>query len=94
MSARTTTLENGLTIVSHNMEHVETVSLGMWTRAGARDEADDENGLAHLLEHMAFKATKEPLCIRDCRRDRSCRRRHECLHIHGNHCLLCPRLAQ
>ena len=28
MNARTTTLENGLTVVSHNMEHVETVSLG------------------------------------------------------------------
>ena len=58
MSARTTTLDNGLTVVSHNMAHVETVSLGMWTRAGARDEADNENGLAHLLEHMAFKGTK------------------------------------
>ena len=58
MSAQTTTLENGLTVVSHNMAHVETVSLGMWTRAGARDEADNENGLAHLLEHMAFKGTK------------------------------------
>lgn len=58
MSARTTTLENGLTVVSHNMAHVETVSLGMWTRAGARDEEDNENGLAHLLEHMAFKGTR------------------------------------
>lgn len=57
MSARTTTLDNGLTIVSHNMPHVETVSLGMWTKAGARDEAGNENGLAHLLEHMAFKGT-------------------------------------
>ncbi len=57
MSVKTTTLDNGLTIVSNDMPHVETVALGVWTKAGARDETVEENGLAHLLEHMAFKGT-------------------------------------
>ena len=39
------------------MAHVETVSLGVWVRAGTRDETADVNGIAHLLEHMAFKGT-------------------------------------
>jgi predicted Zn-dependent peptidase len=59
MSVETSTLDNGLTVVSHDMPHVETVALGIWTKAGARDEAVEENGLAHLLEHMAFKGTSK-----------------------------------
>jgi predicted Zn-dependent peptidase len=50
-------LENGLTIVSHTMPQLETVALGIWVRAGARDERPSENGIAHFLEHMAFKGT-------------------------------------
>jgi predicted Zn-dependent peptidase len=33
------------------------VALGIWVKAGARDERADENGIAHFLEHMAFKGT-------------------------------------
>jgi predicted Zn-dependent peptidase len=50
-------LANGLTVVSHAMPEVETVSLGLWVGAGSRSEALDEHGVAHLLEHMAFKGT-------------------------------------
>jgi predicted Zn-dependent peptidase len=39
------------------MPHLETVALGIWVKAGARDERADENGIAHFLEHMAFKGT-------------------------------------
>ncbi|MEO0797750.1 MAG: pitrilysin family protein [Pseudomonadota bacterium] len=52
-----TTLDNGLTVMSEAMPHLATVALGVWVRAGARDEVAHENGLSHLLEHMAFKGT-------------------------------------
>jgi len=52
-----TTLPSGLRVVSQRMDHAATVSLGIWIGAGSRDERQDEHGLAHLLEHMAFKGT-------------------------------------
>lgn len=52
-----TTLPSGLRVVSQRMPHAATVSLGIWIGAGARDELPHEHGLAHLLEHMAFKGT-------------------------------------
>lgn len=52
-----TTLPSGLRIVSQRMDHAATVSLGIWIGAGSRDERPNEHGLAHLLEHMAFKGT-------------------------------------
>jgi predicted Zn-dependent peptidase len=50
-------LANGLTVVSHAMAEVETVSLGLWVGAGSRSETVLEHGVAHFLEHMAFKGT-------------------------------------
>ena len=38
--------------------YATTLSIGIWVNAGARDEQDDEQGIAHMLEHMAFKGTK------------------------------------
>ncbi len=55
---RTTTLANGLRIASDTIEHVETVALGVWLNIGTRHEKKSENGIAHMLEHMAFKGTK------------------------------------
>jgi predicted Zn-dependent peptidase len=52
-----TTLPSGLRIVSQRMGHAATVSLGIWIGAGSRDELPHEHGLAHMLEHMAFKGT-------------------------------------
>ena len=56
-AVRTTTLDNGLTIVSDVVKSVETVSLGVWVDAGARHEPVKLNGVSHLLEHMTFKGT-------------------------------------
>ncbi len=52
------TLDNGLRIVTQNMPGLETVSMGIWNFVGGRDELENINGVAHLLEHMAFKGTK------------------------------------
>lgn len=56
---QTTTLANGLRIASDNIDHVETVALGVWLNIGTRHEKKSENGIAHMLEHMAFKGTKK-----------------------------------
>jgi predicted Zn-dependent peptidase len=58
MSVEITRLKNGLNVVTHHMPHLESVALGIWVKAGARDERPEENGVAHFLEHMAFKGTK------------------------------------
>ncbi len=54
---RTTTFANGLRIASDTIDHVETVALGVWLNIGTRHEKKSENGIAHMLEHMAFKGT-------------------------------------
>ncbi|MFY7777447.1 MAG: M16 family metallopeptidase, partial [Elstera sp.] len=51
------TLRNGLTVLTDTMPGAETVSLGVWVGVGTRDEAAEQNGIAHVLEHMAFKGT-------------------------------------
>lgn len=58
MTVNITKLDNGLTVLTQAMPHLETVALGIWVKAGARDELPHENGIAHFLEHMAFKGTK------------------------------------
>jgi predicted Zn-dependent peptidase len=57
VSVERSQLANGLAIVSHGMPEVETVSLGIWIGAGSRSEGRAEHGVAHFLEHMAFKGT-------------------------------------
>lgn len=57
MSVQTTKLENGMTVITHNMPHLESASLGVWVKSGSRSEREDEHGISHLLEHMAFKGT-------------------------------------
>lgn len=57
MSVELSRLANGLTIVTDRMNTIESVALGLWVKSGSRDEEDDEHGIAHLLEHMAFKGT-------------------------------------
>jgi predicted Zn-dependent peptidase len=57
MSVEFTRLPSGLVVVTDQMPHLETASLGVWVTAGSRDERADEHGISHLLEHMAFKGT-------------------------------------
>lgn len=55
--AHATRLASGLTVVTQPMAHLATAFVGVWIGAGSRSESDRQHGLAHLLEHMAFKGT-------------------------------------
>nr|CAD6422453.1 insulinase family protein [Rhizobium sp. Q54] len=57
MNVQVTRLASGLTVVTEAMPHLESVALGVWIKSGSRNETEDEHGIAHLLEHMAFKGT-------------------------------------
>jgi predicted Zn-dependent peptidase len=54
---RLTTLPNGFRIVTEAMPGLQSATVGIWVQAGARHERPDQNGIAHFLEHMAFKGT-------------------------------------
>ncbi|MBN9050917.1 MAG: insulinase family protein [Rhizobiales bacterium] len=58
MSVAVTKLKSGLTVVTDDMPHLQTASLGVWIGAGSRNELPQEHGIAHMLEHMAFKGTR------------------------------------
>src|SRR5271169_2362832 len=53
-----TTLQNGVRVISEEMPHVRSVSLGVWIKTGSRRETSEENGISHFIEHMLFKGTK------------------------------------
>lgn len=57
MGVEVSRLSNGMTVATETLPQVESVALGVWVKSGARNERDDEHGIAHLLEHMAFKGT-------------------------------------
>ena len=58
MSIHHHTLSNGFQVITENMPGLKSASLGIWISAGGRHERVEQNGIAHFLEHMAFKGTK------------------------------------
>ncbi|MBR9842555.1 MAG: insulinase family protein [Rhodobacteraceae bacterium] len=58
MTTQLHTLTNGFRIVTEHMPGLESASIGIWVNAGGRHERRAQNGIAHFLEHMAFKGTK------------------------------------
>jgi predicted Zn-dependent peptidase len=54
---RTTTLPNGLLVLTERMPHLRSVSMGVWIDCGSRDETPEVNGISHFIEHMVFKGT-------------------------------------
>ena len=54
---KTSTLENGLRVVTDSAPSMHSVALGVWVGAGTRDENMAHNGAAHMVEHMLFKGT-------------------------------------
>ena len=51
------TLPNGVRLLALPMPHVQSASVGVFLRVGSRDETPADNGISHVLEHMAFKGT-------------------------------------
>ncbi len=51
------TLKNGIRIITEEMPHVYSASIGIWIYAGSSDENTKNNGIAHMIEHMLFKGT-------------------------------------
>nr|GLL34156.1 probable mitochondrial-processing peptidase subunit beta, mitochondrial [Ipomoea trifida] len=54
---KVTTLPNGLRVATESNLAAKTATVGVWTDAGSRFETDENNGVAHFLEHMIFKGT-------------------------------------
>ena len=52
-------LSNGLTVVLEEMNHLRSVSIGVWVKVGSANENEENNGIAHVIEHMMFKGTKK-----------------------------------
>jgi len=50
-------LPNGLTIITEQMQHIRSASIGVWLQTGSRDEDAEWNGISHFIEHMVFKGT-------------------------------------
>ena len=55
---RRTVLPSGLVVLTERMEHVRSIAMGVWMRAGSRHEIPELNGISHFVEHMVFKGTK------------------------------------
>jgi len=51
-------LANGLTVITEQMQHIRSASIGVWLQTGSRDEDPEWNGISHFIEHMVFKGTK------------------------------------
>jgi predicted Zn-dependent peptidase len=51
-------LENGLTILTEEIDHVRSIALGVWLKKGSQHETNDEAGIYHFIEHMLFKGTE------------------------------------
>jgi predicted Zn-dependent peptidase len=64
LKTQLTTLANGLRIVTEKMPGLASATVGVWVTAGGRHERKDQNGIAHFLEHMAFKGTKRRSALR------------------------------
>src|SRR5579884_3577253 len=55
---RRAVLPNGLTVITEEMKHIRSISIGIWMKTGSRDEDLPWNGISHFIEHMVFKGTK------------------------------------
>src|SRR5260370_29116154 len=67
-------LPHGLTVITEQMEHIRSASIGIWLETGSRDETPQSNGISHFIEHMVFKGTKHRTAEEIHRHDDSLRR--------------------
>ena len=56
---QTTTHENGLKLITYQMPHMNSVSMGIWVGAGGRYETPKLSGISHFIEHLVFKGTEK-----------------------------------
>jgi predicted Zn-dependent peptidase len=54
-----TVLSNGIRLVTERIPYLKSVSIGIWINSGSRDEDDNNSGISHFLEHLAFKGTEK-----------------------------------
>jgi predicted Zn-dependent peptidase len=53
-----TVLDNGVRVITERVEHMHTVSIGIWVANATRHESPEYNGVAHFIEHLLFKGTE------------------------------------
>jgi predicted Zn-dependent peptidase len=53
-----TRFPNGLTVLTEQMPHLRSCTVGVWVRRGSRHESSDWNGICHFIEHAVFKGTE------------------------------------
>ena len=92
--ARLDTLPNGLRVVTERMPGLGSAAVGVWVDAGARHEGAEQNGIAHFLEHMAFKGTRSRSARRIAEEIEDVRRLHQRLHQPRDDRLLRPRAGR
>jgi predicted Zn-dependent peptidase len=56
------TLDNGVRVLAIALPHVESASVSVFVRTGSRNESPRQNGISHVVEHMAFKGTRTRTC--------------------------------
>lgn len=74
-NAEIITLDNGMTVCMERLPYLHSASIGVWIRTGSGNERPEENGVAHFLEHLFFKGT----------RNRSVREIMEAIESRGGH---------
>ncbi|MGB7606582.1 MAG: pitrilysin family protein [Lutisporaceae bacterium] len=52
-------MKNKIRIVTEEIPYVNSVSVGIWVKAGSKNEESNNNGVSHFIEHMLFKGTKK-----------------------------------
>lgn len=55
---RKTTLDNGLRLITAEMPHTHSVSIGIFVGVGSRYEAEAQSGISHFVEHLLFRGTE------------------------------------
>lgn len=50
-------LNNGIKVITRNIPHVRSASIGIWVNTGSVAETEENNGICHFIEHMLFKGT-------------------------------------
>ena len=88
MSVEIDELSNGLRIAVEPMPGLRSATIGVFLTAGGRHEQAEQNGIAHFLEHMAFKGHADPQRAADRGGDRGRGRLHQRLHRQGDDRLL------